>query len=170
MIALVAVGLVVVWVLLWGALSVANVVSGVLVVGFLLVGFPTGLPDFRRLVLRPVAVLRFAGYFVVKLLESNLVLAREVVSRTSRINTGVIEVRLPGCSDGLIGFVANVMALTPGTMTVDARTEPPTLFVHVLQLHDVDETRREILHLRSLAVRAFGSASAIASIDAEGES
>jgi hypothetical protein len=41
------------------------------------------------------------------------------------------------------------------------RRDPATLYVHVLHLRSLEQTRREVLELERLALAAFGSAEAI---------
>jgi multicomponent Na+:H+ antiporter subunit E len=152
--------LVLVWMTLWGDISVANAVSGVLVGGALLVLFPTAGPGPMG-VLRPLKALRFAVYFLYKLAESSVVVAWEILTPTERINEGIVEVPVTGASDAVVTLVANATSLTPGTLTLEVRRDPPTLYVHVLHLRSIEETRREVLNLERLALEAFASREAI---------
>lgn len=152
--------LVVAWVALWGDATPANLLAGAAVATGLLVVFP---PDRRpRATVRPLAALRFAGWFLWKLVEASVVVAWEVATPRNRIREGVIAVPLRGITPELTTFVANAISLTPGTLTLEVRTGPPTvLYVHVLHLHDVDAARREVRHLERLAARAFAPAAAL---------
>jgi multicomponent Na+:H+ antiporter subunit E len=158
-------GLVVIWVLAWGSPSVANVASGVAVAAVLLAVAPDTWPGRSRPRVRPVAIVRFAASALAKVVESNVVLTREVLSPRSRIHTGVVGVPLPECSDALLALMTNVMALTPGTMPLEVTREPTVIYVHVLHLHDVEDVRREVQQLAALAYRAFGSDAAVAALD-----
>jgi multicomponent Na+:H+ antiporter subunit E len=40
--------------------------------------------------------------------------------------------------------VANLLSLTPGTLSVDLSEDKATLFVHVMFLEDPDQTRKQI--------------------------
>ena len=122
----------------------------------------------RRSPVRPRAIARFIGHVLVQVVESNVVLSREVLARHSRINTGVVAVPLPVCSDELLTLIANTIALTPGTMPLQVDRNPTVLYVHVLQLTDIEVARREIQHLADLAYRAFGSEAAIAALPERG--
>ncbi|HET8620581.1 MAG TPA: Na+/H+ antiporter subunit E, partial [Acidimicrobiales bacterium] len=84
--------------------------------------------------------------------------------RRSRIATGVVRVPLPECSDEILTLLANIVALTPGTMPVEVERDPPEMTVHVLHLRSVDDVRRDIWSLRDLVVRAFGTPEAIAAV------
>lgn len=147
--------LVVVWVLAWGELSFANILAGSAVAVLLLAVAPDTWPARPEGRVRPIAVLRFVGYTIVKAFESNLVIARGVVSRESRLHTGVVAVPVPDCADELITLVANVMALTPGLMTIEVDTDPIVLYVHVFNVVDIETSRRDINRLTELAFAAF---------------
>jgi multicomponent Na+:H+ antiporter subunit E len=159
------VALAVIWVLLWGAASPANVLSGLLI-GTLLVLVVPGLRRRRgapRARLRPIAIARLVGFMLVTTVRSNVELTRDVLSPASRRRTAIVGVQLPGCSDEVLTLISNLLALSPGTMPIEIRWEDPVvLYVHVLRLTDIEDVRREILHLTDLTVKAFGSDQAIA--------
>lgn len=150
------------WVALWHDLSVANVVAGLLVgVAVLAVaGAPRvlGNDDAERVLVRPLASLYFLGFVLYKLVEANLYLAWEIVTPRNRINVGVVAVPLRTESTTAAMIVANVITLTPGSITIESLGSPPTLYVNVMHLHDVERVRRDLLHIEELSVAAFGSA------------
>ena len=47
-------------------------------------------------------------------------------------------------------------ALTPGTTVIEAEHDPPRVFVHVLQLADIDSARAAVQQLELLVIEAFG--------------
>jgi multicomponent Na+:H+ antiporter subunit E len=161
------VALAVIWVLLWGSASPANVASGLAIGGVLVVL----VPGLRRrsggpVTFRPLAIARLVGYMLVVTVRSNVELTKEVLSRSSRIHTAVVGVPLPGCSDELLTLISNLLAISPGTMPLELRQNPIVLYVHILHLTDIEQVRRDILHLTDLTVRAFGSAEAVADQEA----
>jgi multicomponent Na+:H+ antiporter subunit E len=157
--------LVAAWVLLWGAVSWANVLSGIVVAAVLVVVL---VPRDRRRVgwklppARPLDLGRLGVYLARQLVVSNWLLIREVLAPRSKIRTGVIAVPVTGCSDQLLTILANFMAMAPGTMPVELADDRALMYVHVLHLGDVEETRRQLWRLRDLTVRALGSDHAIA--------
>jgi multicomponent Na+:H+ antiporter subunit E len=155
-------GLVAVWLALWSDVSLANVLSGLLVAGTIVVLSDTGRPG--RPVVRPVAATRFALYFLYKLVASSVLVARAVLAPRHRMHTGIVAVPLSGCTDAVATLVADAISLTPGTLTLDVRRDPLTLYVHALDLRDVEHVRRDVRTLEVLAVRAFGSAEAVAGL------
>ncbi len=145
--------LVVIWVLAWGAFTAVNVIVGALLAALLLLTFPPTDATARfRLRIRPVAVARLVLYLGAQLVISNVLIAREILSRRSRIRTGVIVHAIPSSSDWVLTLVANAIALAPGTMTVEATSNPSVLHVHFLLLHDVDAARRKLDRLTRLVI------------------
>lgn len=148
--------LTVLWVTLWRDLSWANVLSGIAVAVAVEVAQPPTVRRRARHGVRVPALLSFIGYFTWKLVEANLVMAREVVTPRNSIEAGVIEVALPPTSDLIVTVVANAVSLTPGTLTLEVRQQvTPTLYVHVLHLHDIDRARAEVLELARRAEAAL---------------
>lgn len=145
---------IVVWVALWGEISVANVLWGAVIGVALLFIVPLPRPG-HRVGFRPVAVLRFAGYFAWALVRASAFVAWEVITPGSRVNEGIVAAPLRTRTPGLITLIASSISLTPGTLTVEIRREPPTLYVHILHLRTIDEAREEIRHLEDLVLAAF---------------
>jgi multicomponent Na+:H+ antiporter subunit E len=154
--------LTVLWVSLWHDLSLANVVAGLLVGAAVLAvaGVPRMLArdDSHRVQIKPLASLYFVGFVLYKLVEANLYLAWEILTPRNRINVGVVAVPLRTESTTAAMIVANVITLTPGSITIESLGSPPTLYVNVMHLHDVERVRRDLLHIEELSVAAFGSA------------
>jgi multicomponent Na+:H+ antiporter subunit E len=160
--------LVVVWVLLWGGFTLANVVGGLVVAGLLLVLVPrpalTEVDDERddQLQLRPLAVASLAGWFAWKLVAANVTVAIEALrpQDRSRIRTAIVAVELPGCPPGIVTLVANIITLTPGTLTMEIDADEPVLYVHELTFTTREAVRSDVYEVERRVVRAFGSANA----------
>ena len=144
------------WLLAWGQVSVANVASGVVVAAGLLVAFP----PHRRAVsgpsISPVGAARLVLYVLGQLVPSNVLVTREILGRRSRIRAGVLAYPLQQPSDAVLSLMAHVIALTPGTMAVEATSDPPVLYIHFLLLDDLGEARRTVARLERLAIAALG--------------
>ena len=145
---------VVVWTALWGRLSVANVLWGGVLGALSLWLLPIQHKQYR-LPVRVGRMARFGLLFVWSLVKASAVVAWEVVTPGSRINEGIVAVPLRTSSPGLITLIANAVTLTPGTLTIEVRRDPPTLYVHVLHLHAIDDVRADIHHLEAVALAAF---------------
>lgn len=153
--------LVIVWILLWGEVSVANVLSGLVVSILIVVGSGIGSPSKTepddRARVSPIHLALFAFFVLAKLVQSNLALARVVMIPGNRIRSGVLAIELRSDQPLVMITVANVITLTPGTMTLESKGSPATLYVNVLQLHDPEAVRRDVADIELRAVKAFGS-------------
>lgn len=158
--------LMVVWVALWGDVSAANLMAGFVLGSLLVTVFPLGTRGIPG-GFRPLAAAHFVLYFLWKLVEASAVVSWEVVTPRNWINEGIVAVPIRGVSDTLTTMVANVISLTPGTLTLEIRQGPTVLYVHVLHLRDIDAVRRDVQRLELLAMRAFGSAAAIAATETD---
>jgi multicomponent Na+:H+ antiporter subunit E len=142
------------WLALWEDLSFANVVGGVLAATVAMALAPVA-PRTRGLVFRPLPALHLTVYFAWQLIVASIVLAWEVVTPRNRINEAVVAVPLHCDHPFIVTLVANSVSLVPGTLTLEARLDPPTLYVHVLHLKSVEEVRVDLRRFEALAVRAL---------------
>jgi multicomponent Na+:H+ antiporter subunit E len=147
--------LVALWLLAWGELSLANVLSGTLAAVALLVAFPARRPDDGDVRLSASGIARLTGYVVVQLVKSNVVMAGQILRPPRPRRPGVLEHRLEHPTDEVITLVSSIIALSPGTMTVDVAPDSSALYVHFFQLDDVEAARRSIADLERLAIGAI---------------
>jgi multicomponent Na+:H+ antiporter subunit E len=148
--------LVTLWLLAWGQISVANLVSGVAVAAALLLAFPAvARPGSRSVALNPAGVARLVGYVSVQLVTSNVVMAREILRPHPDIRPGVLAHRLQAPSEEIVMLMTSVIALSPGTMTVDVDPASTTIYVHFLFLRDGDSARASLDRLERIVSGAF---------------
>lgn len=158
--------LVVVWVALWGSVTVANVLGGVL--AGLLVLLTAPLPQVSLVGhVRPWRVLVFVAVFFRELVVATVTVSRQVLTPTRRLHQAVVAVPIRGFSDLLVTLVGNAISLTPGTLTLDSDSDREVLYVHLLHDGDLEGTRAGMLRLERAAVRAFGSDEAAGLVRAE---
>lgn len=146
--------LVALWLLAWGEITVANVVSGVVVAAALLTAFPLGVRTSSRVRLHAAGMARLGAYVALQLVISNVEMAREILRRRPSAQPGVLAYRLRHPSEEVITLMSSVIALSPGTMTVDVSGDSSTIYVHFLLLHDIEAARADIARLERLAVGA----------------
>jgi multicomponent Na+:H+ antiporter subunit E len=152
-----AVLLLAVWFLAWGEVSVANAVTGVAMAALLLAAFPAApdqTPTLRRI--RPVPMARLVLHVVRQLVVSNLGMARRTLRRDPGFHPGVLAYPLDHPSDLVVTSITSIIALSPGTMTVDVAHDPTVLHVHMLVLDDEAAARRMLDRLVRLTCDAFG--------------
>jgi multicomponent Na+:H+ antiporter subunit E len=153
----VAVGLLVgIWLLAWGEVSFANLAGGLVVAVALLAAFPPQSRTAGEVRFHLLGAARLVAYVVRQLVLSNLVMAREILRRTPRALPGVLAHRLERPSDEVVTVMTSIIALSPGTMTVDVDDDSSTVYVHFFLLSDVDAARAGLRRLERLVVGAIG--------------
>ena len=145
------------WLLAWGEVSLANVVSGVAVATALLVAFPPGPRASGRLRFSAIGAGRLGGYGLVQLVNSKVVMARQILRRRPEGAPGVLAHRLGQPSEEVVTVMTSVIALSPGTMTVDVDGESRIIYVHFFLLRDVEAARTLLSRLEDLAVHAIAA-------------
>jgi multicomponent Na+:H+ antiporter subunit E len=149
-----------VWVGLWGSVTAANVLGGLALatVLVLLLPLPSGGGHGE---VQPGALLRFGAQFLVDLVVSSLQVVALVLRPRLAPRQGVVAVRVPGASEGLLTLLGNAISLTPGTLTLDVDLRAATLYVHALDVgagpDGVDRLRRGLQDQAAAAVRAVGT-------------
>lgn len=146
--------LVALWLLAWGEASAANIVSGVAVAAALLVVFPPGPRATGGLRFSAIGAGRLAVYVLVQLVISNVVMAGQILRRRPDVRPGVLAHRLRQPSEEVVTVMTSVIALSPGTMTVDVDAESRVVYVHFFLLRDLEAARAGLRRLEELAVRA----------------
>lgn len=157
---------VVLWVLLWGKLSVANVLGGLAVATVIAVLLPDTVLWRNRTPIRPLAILRLLTRIAIDITKANFVVAYQVLSPRETPFTGIIGVPMHGAPDTLLTFVAGVLALSPGILPIDVASDPGVVYAHILRGEDLEATRAQIARLAELTIRAFGTDELIADLDA----
>ncbi|MGR6967182.1 Na+/H+ antiporter subunit E [Geodermatophilus sp. URMC 61] len=161
--------LVLVWMLLWGTWSWANLLSGLLValVVLTLLPLPHVVGGTR---VRPLPVLTFLGHFVVDLSVSGAQVAWEALRPGGLRSTAIVRVQLRADSDLLLTMVAEATSLVPGSLVLDLDREQRVMTLHLLpvrDLEDVERKRAHVLVVERRLVQAFGSAADVAALDGQ---
>jgi multicomponent Na+:H+ antiporter subunit E len=148
-----------VWVGLWGSLSFANVLSGLLLATLVTVVFP--LPALRlHLRVRPVWLAWLVVHFLWDVVVASYQVSVKTLSFGRQPRNAVIEVDLGTDSDFVLTVVAEMVSLVPGSLVVEARAATHTLFLHVLDVGDltgVETFRRQVFELERRVVLALGA-------------
>lgn len=159
--------LVLVWVGITESVSVASVAGGVVLAGFLMVAFSPSGESSHELRVHPLALARCIGYFVTKLVQANIDVARAVIApRRAGVRRAIVAVELPETPPLVRSLLATAVSLTPGTTIVEYHTDPTVFYVHVLQFRAVDEVRIEVIEMQRQLVRALAVPALLAEVDA----
>ena len=151
--------LTVVWVLLWGDLSVANVLAGLAVALF--VGTTLRMPsvEFGGRVHVPW-LLSLAGWFLAEITLASFQVAVLAISPGRLPRSAVIGVQLRSHSDLYLTLTAEVTSLVPGTIVVEAHRITGMLYVHILDVEiagGLEAAHHHVLETEARILRALAS-------------
>lgn len=153
--------LTVVWLLLWGDLSVGNVLGGLLtglVVVWLL---PLPVQD-SGIRLRPVGILLFVVRFAWDLVFSSLRVAFWALRPGAPPPVHIVEVGLRSSSETVAVLMTVALSALPGSLVLEANVRRRLLVLHVLGIPGDAQTvtrvaREDVTRLESRIVAAFGT-------------
>ena len=146
-----------VWVLLWGTFSAANIVSGLLVALVITLLLPLPRVPVEGKV-RPLALLRLILYVAVKLVVSSFQVAWLAIKPGPPPLTAVLRAHLAVKSDLVLALAAGVLTLIPGSVVLEIDQRRRLLYLHVLDVgseENVDRFYRQVKTVERLMVAAF---------------
>ncbi len=82
--------------------------------------------------------------FLYELVLSALRVARDVLRPGFNFQPGIIAYPLTTDDDVQITLLANLITLTPGTLSVDVSSDKSTLYIHAMFAHDPEGLKRDI--------------------------
>lgn len=88
--------------------------------------------------------IRLAGLFVYELFVSSLRVVWDVITPAHLSRPGIIALPLDAKSDGEILLVANLISLTPGSLSLDVSSDRRTLYVHAMFADDPEALCRTL--------------------------
>lgn len=89
-------------------------------------------------------IAHFTFYIIVELVIANIKMAYYTLSPLRKLRPGVLAVPLEELSDTELTILANLITLTPGTLSLDVAADKSILFIHFMHVQDPDAMRDEI--------------------------
>jgi multicomponent Na+:H+ antiporter subunit E len=132
-----------VWTAITGSFTPRNILAGFLL-GFvilLLTRKIVGTPQYGRKVWQ---VLNLFGFFLKELVKANLRVAYDVLTPGLQIRPGVVAIPLDAQTDTEITMLANLITLTPGTLSLDVSADRQVLYIHAMYIDDPELVRQQI--------------------------
>jgi multicomponent Na+:H+ antiporter subunit E len=130
------------------ALATGRLTSGTFLIGFM-AGFAT-LLVMRRAIGTDVYVRKFNGavrllvLFLYELVKANIRIAYDIVTPTHYMRPAILAIPLDARSDFEITLLANMITLTPGTLTLHVAEDRSVLYIHSVYTPDPERLRRTI--------------------------
>ncbi|MEX1311356.1 MAG: Na+/H+ antiporter subunit E [Candidatus Sulfomarinibacteraceae bacterium] len=131
------------WAALAGSVDTAHLAVG-FVVGYAALWLARPVLGETRYFRKVVDVVSFLCFFMYELVLSNLRVAWDVLTPTSYRRPGVVAVPLENASDTEITLLANLVTLTPGSLSLDVSPDRTCLYVHAMFVDDPESLKTEI--------------------------
>lgn len=132
------------WVALVGDFSLDAFVEG-FIVSFAVLALTQYSLDKRPSYLRRFfALSKFLATFLWDVVKAGVRMAITVLSPQLNIRPAVVQIPLTVKRDSQITLLANMITLTPGTLSLDLSADHQYLYVHTIDMEDVETFRREI--------------------------
>lgn len=153
------VGLVVLWMLLWGSVTWLSLATGIViaVVVTRLFYLPPVELSGR---FNPFWFLAFLARFLAELVVASFQVAFQALRRRPVTRNAVLAVDLVTRSDFITTAVAIATSLIPGSLVVEVDRQRSILYLHVLGVGDLEGAERfraKVLSVERQLVRALGS-------------
>lgn len=96
-----------------------------------------------ELIWKLIALLAFYIYDVI---SCNIKVAVEVLTPGHNMKPGIIAVPLQEMSDLQLTLTANLITMTPGTLSLDISEDRSTLYVHAMDIENLEEFRLDLVN------------------------
>lgn len=131
------------WAAVTGRFGLSNVLVGI-IIGYVVLFVAQPVMGPSNYFSRIHHVLGFALFYVWELILANLRVACDVMTPTRRIRPGVLAIPLDAQTDAEITMLANLITLTPGSVSLDVSSDRRFLYLHAMYIDDLEKYRESI--------------------------
>ncbi|MCH8535525.1 MAG: Na+/H+ antiporter subunit E [Flavobacteriaceae bacterium] len=136
--------LTIIWVFLTGSFEVVNFVFG-FVITFLILWIISSKDSENGKYFRIIPkLISFFFFFLWEVVKANIQVAYEVITPQNKMKPGIVALPLDAKTDTEITLLANLITLTPGTLSLDVSEDKKVLYIHSMYVHDKQDFIKEI--------------------------
>jgi multicomponent Na+:H+ antiporter subunit E len=139
----------IVWLFLTGSFSTANLIFG-LIVGYAAIAVGKPYLGSGKYVASVIGAFRFVRHYLYEIVVANMQLARDLLRREMPFVPGIVRYQTTGLTPAEVTVLANMISLTPGTLSMDTDETGTILYIHSVYAHDRDELTASFDKLASL--------------------
>lgn len=100
--------------------------------------------SFFGFFLRLFRLFEFMVYYLYELVVSSIYVAYDIITPKDLMKPGFVEVPVDLKSDTAIIALANLISMTPGSLTIDMSPDKKKIFVHVMYLYDREKFVKKV--------------------------
>lgn len=94
-----------------------------------------------------IKLLSFLCFYVWEVILSNFKVAYDVLTPKHHMEPGFVAIPLAELTDRQILVLANLITMTPGTLSIDISSDRSTLYLHAMYVPDIEALRHQIIHV-----------------------
>ena len=132
-----------VWAFAIGVPSAGNLFLG-FVLGWVVLWLGRSILGSAAYTRRIVKIAEFAVFFAWELLLANIRVAWDVLTVKRYVRPAILAVPLDARTDAEIVLLANLISLTPGTLSLDVSADRRFLYVHSMYTDDPERVKRQL--------------------------
>ncbi|MBA2329326.1 MAG: Na+/H+ antiporter subunit E [Chitinophagaceae bacterium] len=130
--------LTVIWMALTGRFELLNFLFG-FVLSFFILWLMSRSSEDTKYFERLPKIISFIFYFFKELIKANMQVAHDVITPKFFMKPGIIKYPLDAKTDMEITLLANLISLTPGTLSLDVSDDKKVLYLHAMYIYDKEE-------------------------------
>ena len=130
--------LTIVWVFLTGSLAFVNFIFG-FILSFIVLWVINQNKDQRKYFIIAPRIIGFFFFFLYELVKANIQVAADVVTPKFYMEPGIVAYPLSAKTNLEITLLANLISLTPGTLSLDVSDDKKYLYIHAMYINDKNE-------------------------------
>jgi multicomponent Na+:H+ antiporter subunit E len=138
-----------IWSFLTGSFTAASFLFG-LAVGYLILAVAEPYLGSGRYLASVLGGFRFMAIFLKEIVVANLQLARDLLRPTMPFVPGIVRFETQGLTKAEVVVLANMISLTPGTVSMDTDASGTIIYIHSVYMGDPQALRKSFQRLASL--------------------
>lgn len=99
-----------------------------------------------RILIKIKQIIHFILFYLWELTLSNLRVAHDVLTPTHYMKPGIVAIPLDTRNDFEVLTMANLLTMTPGTISLDVADDRKTLYIHAMYIDDLEQLRADVKH------------------------
>ncbi|MCM3161130.1 Na+/H+ antiporter subunit E [Metabacillus litoralis] len=100
-----------------------------------------------------IAIIRLLYIFLVELVKSNLSVLKVILSPKLNLRPGIFALETELEKEWEITILSNLITLTPGTLVLEVSEDNKTLYIHAMDIDDVEQAKLDIKNTFEKAIK-----------------
>jgi multicomponent Na+:H+ antiporter subunit E len=100
-----------------------------------------------------IAIIKLLYIFLIELVKSNISVLKVILSPKLNLRPGIFALETELKKDWEITILSNLITLTPGTLVLEVSEDNKTLYIHAMDIDDVEQAKLDIKNTFEKAIK-----------------